>query len=494
MRRIVGLLVVLSVFSLSTLSPVRAQQAINWTDLNEFRSAMKPNFVNDVNTFGDANRYVITAALTLDEDAYINGSEEVRYTNRTGQALNTIVFRLYPNMDAMGGLMEVSSVTANGAQIEPSLDGSVMGIPLAAPLAAGESIVMSMDFKVTMRAEVDASYGRFGYKHGIVSGANWYPTLSVFNVGKGWWQDDAPVEGDPAYTETGLYDVQLTVPEGFHAAMSGVLLNIQQNTDGTTTYHDVTGPMRDHIFLASARYDHITQQVDGTTLNVFYYKDADSAATQNVLKYAALSLRTYNRTYGEYPFAEFDVVENPTPTGVEYPGLVEVAEREWTDQSVYLEVIVCHETAHQWFYSLVGNDQVNHPWLDESLASYSEFVYWRVAHPNRADQYINNKRTALNNYLATGNTDQPLDLPVANYTPTAYGAIVYTKGPLFFVELEKVLGREGVYNALHEYFSRERYRVSSSVEMLSAFEAASGKDLNAIFHKWVGAFTDMQVF
>ena len=31
-----------------------------------------------------------------------------------------------------------------------------------------------------------------------------------------------------------------------------------------------------------------------------------------------------------------------------------------------------HETAHQWFYSLIGNDQARDPWLDEGLATWAE--------------------------------------------------------------------------------------------------------------------------
>jgi aminopeptidase N len=39
-------------------------------------------------------------------------------------------------------------------------------------------------------------------------------------------------------------------------------------------------------------------------------------------------------------------------------------------------VVIVHETAHQWWYSMVGNDQILEPWLDESLADYSEVVYY----------------------------------------------------------------------------------------------------------------------
>ena len=40
--------------------------------------------------------------------------------------------------------------------------------------------------------------------------------------------------------------------------------------------------------------------------------------------------------------------------------------------------VVHHETAHQWFYSLVGNDQALDPWLDEALATWAQAVFDRT--------------------------------------------------------------------------------------------------------------------
>jgi aminopeptidase N len=45
-----------------------------------------------------------------------------------------------------------------------------------------------------------------------------------------------------------------------------------------------------------------------------------------------------------------------------------------------LEVTVAHEVAHQWWYSLVGNDVQTESWLDEALASYSQIVYQEAIH------------------------------------------------------------------------------------------------------------------
>lgn len=389
--------------------------------------------------------------------------------------------------------MNVTLVTVNGQTVEPSLSElrSVMGVRLPEPLAPGESVELTVDFNLVMTRGLNTSYGRFGYVNDVVSSTAWYPTLSVHEPGKGWWQSIPSPRGDPAYSETGLYDVRLTVPDNMTVAMSGTIIETTKNANGTITYRDVTGPMRDHAFQASARYMLTSETVDGTRINMVHYKDRAALSTDGTklaMKISKLAVQTFNNVFGEYPYAELDVVQNPTPSGVEFPGLVQIAERAWVTGNNYLERVIAHEVGHQWFYALIGNNQVEHPWLDESFTAYTEFVYMRAAYPTgtTADDYVNNFQKGYARYTGAGHTDLPLDLPVTSYNGVSYGAIVYTKGPLFVVELERHLGRETVYKALAEYFRRHKYGIVQSVDVKRAFEDVSGRDLSALFEKWVG--------
>ena len=38
--------------------------------------------------------------------------------------------------------------------------------------------------------------------------------------------------------------------------------------------------------------------------------------------------------------------------------------------------VAAHETAHQWWFEQVANDQALQPWLDELLAAYSEHIFY----------------------------------------------------------------------------------------------------------------------
>jgi aminopeptidase N len=50
--------------------------------------------------------------------------------------------------------------------------------------------------------------------------------------------------------------------------------------------------------------------------------------------------------------------------GIEYPSSILMLDGGRT--------VAVHETAHQWFYAMVGDSQALHPWLDEAFATYSE--------------------------------------------------------------------------------------------------------------------------
>ena len=83
---------------------------------------------------------------------------------------------------------------------------------------------------------------------------------------------------------------------------------------------------------------------------------------------ARRALQRLAQRYGPYPWRTYTLVVplDLPPSGIEYPTL------SFIGRSKYDRLIVDHETAHQWFYSLVGNDQARDPWLDETLASWAQ--------------------------------------------------------------------------------------------------------------------------
>ncbi|MBI5961510.1 MAG: M1 family metallopeptidase [Chloroflexi bacterium] len=465
---------------------------VNWDEIEHFRAAMRPAFAGDIDAFVNRNRYYIEASLTFEDGvAIIYGAQRVRYTNRSADTLNELVFRLYPNIPALGGRMVVYQAELNDIPVAPSLSEreTVLIIPLDKPLAPGDSAEVELQFSTAAERGMFASYGAFGFQDQTFSGPEWYPVLSVYEEGRGWWTERPTPNGDAAYTESGLYEVLLTVPESFVVAMSGSEIERFPAGDEQMTYHYVTGPMRDLLLVASPIFGKLTNVVDDEiTVNVFFWPGGESAA-EEVLRITSDAVHIFSEKFGTYPYAELDVAETFNYTAIEYPGIIVVSDRSWVRGNTFLEIATAHEVGHQWFYGLIGNNQVQQPWIDESMTSFTEYVYLRELYgEKRFKDTVQGDRDWYNYYKSSGAPDLVLDLPVASYSDNNYGVIIYTKGPLFYFELEKLLGQERFLKAVQLYFQRFRYEVARSNDVLTAFEDATDEDLDAIFYQWVGEF------
>ena len=116
-----------------------------------------------------------------------------------------------------------------------------------------------------------------------------------------------------------------------------------------------------------------------------YALPGEEKAQAIALDAAAKGIGIFGKRFGPYPYSEFDVAATPMlALGIEYPGAVGISQRIYEPDykpgsgpaSAVVEGTVAHELAHQWFYNLVGNDQVDQPWLDEALAQYSVWLYF----------------------------------------------------------------------------------------------------------------------
>ncbi len=484
---------------LPTVAPLGAN---DWDDLLLHYQAVRPAFTDDVDAFADRNRYYIEATLEMGDVVGWYGSERVRYTNHSNDVLEEVVFRLYANLDAFSGRMNILNAAVDGQPVITTLQQrqSVLRVPLPETLPPGERVEVTLDFNASIEAGFSASYGEFSMQRGVFTAPEWYPVLSVYEDGHGWWTERARnIQGEQTYTEIGLYEVKFTAAEDVTIVLSGTEIDVIDNGDGTLTHHVVTGPMRDSIVIASMSLEKLSQESDGITYNVYYWNDPDELSRNTNAAEAGLRMlidatEAYNRVFGAYPFNEFDMVQtNTLAGGIEYPGVIVIADQYWNTGTNFFEVVIAHEAGHQWWYSLVGNNQVAEPFIDESLTSFTEYVYfWETAVSDRdvrdAADYIRAEQNQYRTYLGQGNPDLPLGLSTDGYFEFQYGQIIYTKGPLFFNEITDLIGREEMYRVLSEYFRRHKYEVATFSDVLAVFEDVTGQQWDQFFYEWVGDF------
>jgi aminopeptidase N len=161
----------------------------------------------------------------------------------------------------------------------------------------------------------------------------------------------------------------------------------------------------------------------------------------------------------------------------------DVGNKEDSRPEIYLESTVAHEVGHQWFYSLVGDDQLDDPWLDESLTQFITLQYYTDLYGAEGE---NGFRSSLEDRWArVENAKIPIGLPVAGYNGAEYGAIVYGRGPLFFVSLRQEMGTNTFDAFLKEYTETFSWDIATPDAMQSLAEKHCSCDLQAIFDEWV---------
>jgi hypothetical protein len=448
-----------------------------------YAAALRPGFEPEL-TFAGMTRYRLDVTLPSDL-SHLTGQASILYTNREGEPLGTVYLRLYPNL--WGGGMTTADLRVNGRSVSPVLpaEGHVLGLVLAGPLPPGASAELSLRFAVPIPAgEGVGNYGEFAFQEGILALAHFYPTVAVYDD-QGWHLKTPSSQGDVIYHDASLYDVTLTAPADLVVVATGATVGRVDNGDGTATWRLAGGPMRDFNIVASTAYQGVSEQVGDVTVNS-YFLPQDTAAGRDVLTWAANALRTYETAFGAYPYQELDVVATATTAGgIEYPGLIVIATWLYRDSRSwdFCESATAHEVAHQWWYNVVGNDQINAPWLDEALAQYSTYLYFHDQYGERGGQEFLDamrQRWARVNYA-----QKPIGLSVDAYEGREYGAIIYGRGPLFFVALRDQIGEEAMAELLRRYYSGYTWRIATPAEFQALAEEVAGQDLAALFAEWV---------
>ncbi|MDH7485735.1 MAG: M1 family metallopeptidase [Anaerolineae bacterium] len=473
----------------ATPSPTAAPQPTGVATWPEQEAALLPAACGDLALLDDPTYYRLE--LTLDPAGLrLHGHADILYTNNEEVPLHELYVRLFPNRDtAHGGGMEVEHIAVAGRSAVPQfeLQRTAMRLPLAPPLAPDESLELSMDFTVSVPPGAGGNYGAFAAQQGVIALAHFYPFIPVYDD-EGWNVELAPSFGDIIYADISLYDVTFTAPVEMVVVATGTALPLVAHADGTATWHFVSGPARDFNLVLSRQYEVLRRQVDGISVNS-YYLPGDTEGGEAVLDIAAEALRIFSRRFGSYPYRELDVVATYTSAaGIEYPGLVVIAKRLY-EGSERMEWVVAHEVAHQWWYNLVGNDQVDEPWLDEALTQYTASLYYE----DRYGQAVAEEARRVNFWdrweqAREEGRDRPVAGPVASFAPEDYGAIVYSKGPLFFHRLRELVGDRLFEDILRAYFQKHRYGIATAESFLAVAERVSGRNLDALYRQWILGF------
>jgi hypothetical protein len=401
-------------------------------------SVLQPRSVNAASLYLTAS-YDVDVTLHYD-DRLIAVDSLMTIRNDSGGPidrleLNTIAARL-------GGGLRVTSASVDGRPVSVTIDDQTLVMPLGGILLDGGTIQVRIGYRAHLRSDLAGSNWMFTRTNGIIDAYRWLPWVSrrvPFN---------RPNHGDPFITPVSpSVRVRITTDRPMVIAATGERVAVSGLTQ-TFSASDV----RDFTITASPSYRTTSAVVGGATIRVYYRAGGPATAMLSAGKNAIAKM---SALVGAYPYSTFKVVQSAGGYGMESPALI------WVPTGVALanlRYLVHHETAHQWFYGIVGSNQPWEPYTDEAAA---DFLARYVLSMRRASQCSTAR----------------LDLSIYRYSSTCYYEVIYIQGGNFLDDLRRRMGSTAFWRGMRTYLAQNRFKIALTRTLLDTLDEATTLDL-----------------
>jgi aminopeptidase N len=147
------------------------------------------------------------------------------------------------------------------------------------------------------------------------------------------------------------------------------------------------------------------------------------------------------------------------------------------------ESTIAHELFHQWFGDLASCESWSNLTLNESFATYGEYLWEEFEYGrDAADDHHAGSRFG---YFAQSEQKQ-VDLVRFDYAEREdmFDAFSYNKGGQILHMLRKYVGDDAFFASLKLYLEKNKFKTAEVHDLRLAFEETTGEDLNWFFNEW----------
>jgi len=390
--------------------------------------------------------------------------ETIVYPNHAAQPLTDLVLAVEPNF--WPNCFTLNSLSLDGAAVtDYMLNSQKLSFPLPNVMPPGASATLQIQYTLALPliepTNPNLSRPRiFGYSPRQINLTNWYPFV-VPNMGGQWVLHDPWYYGEHLVYDAADYVVNVKSADpaaaGLVIASSGA-----PSQNGEWTSYTLTAG-RAFALSASTEFLTATTQVGNIVVTSYYLQQIYKGAGEAALNAAAQALQVYAGRYGPYPHQTLAIVEGDFNDGMEFSALFFHSRGIYNlyDGSItnLLVSVAVHETAHQWWFEQVANDQAEQPWLDEALATYSEHIYYETVSPPAISQWWWPFRIDV--YQPQGWVDIPI---YAGNGFQPYTNAVYFRGAHFLDDLRTRIGDPAFFAFLQDYLFQENGKIATSAD------------------------------
>jgi aminopeptidase N len=416
-----------------------------------------------------------------------------------GKATLTFKPYFYPSfyleLDAVGfDLKRVELVTAAGNQpLTYSYDDRVITIKLDRIYTSNEEFKVFIEYtarpnevKVEGSAAINDAKGLYFinplgkeknkptqiWTQGETQASSvWFPTI------------DAP-------NERMTQEIYMTVDTQYVTLSNGLLISQKNNGNGTRTdYWKQSLPAAPYLtMMAVGKFSVVRSR--WRKIDVNYYVEPEYAPyAKMIFGNTPEMLEFYSNKLGvDYPWEKFSQVvvrdyvsgamENTS--AVVHGEFLQRTDRELLDNTN--EDVIAHELFHQWFGDLVTCESWSNLSLNESFATYGEYLWNEYKYGQDEADLTLQRDLAV--YLQQGKKNADLVRFHYNDKEEMFDPVTYQKGARILHMLRKYIGDEAFFSGLKTYLNTFKFKAVEVHNLRLIFEELTGEDLNWFFNQW----------
>jgi aminopeptidase N len=382
--------------------------------------------------------------------------------------------------------LELMDLTVDEVKIDGTIvpnfqhNEAILTIPLATAINTGEIITVSVAYHGTPFHEAWGGFhwsGNYAFNLGV-------GFVSIpHNLGKTWF----PCIDD--FHDRALYTVYATVPIGMDAIGGGLLEEVINNGNGTSTFKwamNQTIP----TYLASVAvgdYAKWTDTYNGINSDIpveIWVRPVDSVKVDGSFQNLNAILALFEEKFGPYRFDRVGYVGTAIgamehATNIAYP-------HSLITGNLTYESYIAHELSHMWFGDNVTCATAEDMWLNEGWAVFADALYQEALYGEaQYKEFIRTKHKGIIQFCHTASGDGsyfPLNQIPQEYT---YGMTAYDRGATVAHTLRGYIGDDLFFDAMAAYNEYFKFNHASSEDLRDLLTSETGLDMTGWFDNWV---------
>ncbi|MYW67259.1 M1 family peptidase [Streptomyces sp. SID8379] len=380
------------------------------------------------------------------------------------------------NLDFSHGI--VRSVEVNGSRASFTTGGEDLIVTPRRPVPAGWPMHITVRHTSDPMPAKDAEVGWVRTKDGLAMANQADAAHRVF-----------PCNDHPS--DKALFTFRINAPEKYTAVANGLPVARTRGGADTDWTYRTAHPMATELAQVSIGRSTVLHQEGPHGLPVRdVVPTKDVKALRPWINKTPGQLAWMEKKVGRYPFENYGVLVAEASTGFELETqTLSLFERELFLRpeypSWYVDSIMVHELAHQWFGDSVSPRTWSDLWLNEGHATWYEALYAQEKADRPLETRMRNAYRDSDAWRASGGPPAAPKGPVRGEKISIFRPVVYDGSALVLYALRQEIGKEKFERLEREWVSTHRDSTATTADFTELASGIAGRDLSGFFHAWL---------